>query len=145
LAAFSLLHGLLPFSMEINQTFIAALLTVIGYSLNDTVVIFDRLREYLGADIDKRQSLSGVMNNAISSTMSRTFATSITTLFTILVLFFFGGEVLRSFSFAMIIGVLIGTYSSVFIASPIMYDLTKGRRPDVAPEKKAEAVAKAAK
>jgi SecD/SecF fusion protein len=145
LAAFSLLHGLLPFSMEINQTFIAALLTVIGYSLNDTVVIFDRLREYLGADIDKKQSLSGVMNNAINSTLSRTFATSITTLFTILVLFFFGGEVLRAFSFAMIIGVLIGTYSSVFIASPIMYDLTKGRRPDVAPEKKAEPVAKTAK
>jgi SecD/SecF fusion protein len=145
LATFSLLHGLLPFSMEINQTFIAALLTVIGYSLNDTVVIFDRLREYLGADIDKKQSLSGTMNNAISSTMSRTFATSITTIFTVVILFFFGGEVLRAFSFAMIIGVAIGTYSSVFIASPIMYDLTKGRRPDVAPEKKAEAVSKAAK
>jgi SecD/SecF fusion protein len=145
LAAFSLLHGFLPFSMEINQTFIAALLTVIGYSLNDTVVIFDRLREYLGVDTDKKQRLSGVMNNAINSTLSRTFATSITTLFTILILFVFGGDVLRAFSFAMIIGVLVGTYSSVFIASPIMYDLTKGRRPDVAPEKKAQPVVKEVK
>lgn len=137
-SVFSLFYGILPFPMEIDQTFIAALLTVIGYSLNDTVVIFDRLREYLHND--QKGNLSDIMNRAISSTMSRTFATSVTTLIVVLVLFLFGGEVLRGFSFAMILGVLIGTYSSVFIAAPIMYDLTKGHRPDEQPEKVAEPV-----
>ena len=136
LATFSLLHGILPFSMEIDQSFIAAILTIIGYSLNDTVIIFDRIREYL--DKHKKSDMKGIMNDAINSTLSRTFVTGITTLVSVIILFIFGGEVLRGFSFAMIIGILIGTYSSIFIAAPIMYDVTKGRRPDekeVTPEK----------
>lgn len=126
LAVYSLLHGILPFSMEVDQTFIAALLTVIGYSLNDTVVIYDRLREYLR---EKTQNLplSNIMNNAINSTLSRTFVTGITTLISLVILFFFGGESLKSFSFAMIIGIVIGTYSSIYIAAPIMFDYEKWR------------------
>lgn len=136
LAVFSLLHGILPFSMEVDQSFIAAILTIIGYSLNDTVIIFDRIREYL--DKHKKRDMKGIMNDAINSTLSRTFVTGITTLISVIILFIFGGEVLRGFSFAMIIGILIGTYSSIFIAAPIMYDVTRGRRPDekeVTPEK----------
>jgi SecD/SecF fusion protein len=143
LALYSILHDILPFSMEIDQTFIAALLTVIGYSLNDTVVIYDRLREYL-KERTQGISLPTVMNNAINSTLSRTFVTGITTLISLVILFIFGGESLRSFSFAMIIGIVIGTYSSIYIASPIMYDLEKNKKPKAAePEKKA--VAKTAK
>lgn len=143
LAIYSILHDILPFSMEIDQTFIAALLTVIGYSLNDTVVIYDRLREYL-KERTQGISLPTVMNNAINSTLSRTFVTGITTLISLVILFIFGGESLRSFSFAMIIGIVIGTYSSIYIASPIMYDLEKNKKPKAAePEKKA--VAKTAK
>jgi len=135
LALYSLLHGFLPFSMEIDQTFIAALLTVIGYSLNDTVVIYDRLREYLS---EKTQNLplSNIMNNAINSTLSRTFVTGITTLISLIILFFFGGEALRSFSFAMITGIIIGTYSSIYIAAPIMFDYENWRNRN----KKAEEV-----
>lgn len=121
LAIFTLFHGILPFSLEIDQTFIAALLTVIGYSLNDTVVIYDRLREYL-ADKTQNTPLEKIMNNAINSTLSRTFVTGITTLISLIILFIFGGESLKGFSFAMIIGIVIGTYSSIFIAAPIMYD-----------------------
>lgn len=125
LVLFSLLHGILPFSMEIDQTFIAAILTVIGYSLNDTVIIYDRLREYLSVKNNKSMSVN--MNEAINSTLSRTFNTSFTTLITLTILFIFGGESLRSFSFAMIIGIGIGTYSSIFVAAPIMYDFERFR------------------
>ncbi|HUH75593.1 MAG TPA: protein translocase subunit SecDF [Chitinophagales bacterium] len=126
LVIFSIFHGILPFSLEINQTFIAAILTVIGYSLNDTVIIYDRLREYLGEKNNK--SMTENMNNAINSTLSRTFNTSFTTLITLTILFIFGGESLRSFSFAMMIGVLIGTYSSIFVAAPIMFDFERFRK-----------------
>ena len=122
---FSLLHGLVPFSLEIDQTFIAALLTVIGYSVNDTVIIFDRLREYLADKTQRKDGLPKLMNAAINSTLTRTFMTSSTTLISLIILFIFGGESLRGFSFAMIVGILIGTYSSVFIASPIMYEYEK--------------------
>ncbi|MCO5248612.1 MAG: protein translocase subunit SecF, partial [Chitinophagales bacterium] len=128
LVLFSLLHGLLPFSMEVDQTFIAALLTVIGYSVNDTVVVFDRLREYLNDRTLRKNDLAHLMNMAINSTLTRTFMTASTTLISLIVLFIFGGESLRSFSFAMIIGIVIGTYSSVFIASPIMYEYEKRKR-----------------
>lgn len=124
LAIFTIFHGILPFSLEIDQTFIAALLTVIGYSLNDTVVIYDRLREYL-SEKTQNKTLANIMNNAINSTLSRTFVTGITTLISLVILFFFGGESLKGFSFAMIIGIVIGTYSSIFIAAPIMYDFEK--------------------
>ncbi len=126
LAIYSLLHGILPFSMEVDQTFIAALLTVIGYSLNDTVVIYDRLREFL-AEKTQNLPLNSIVNNAINSTLSRTFVTGITTLISLIILFFFGGESLKSFSFAMIIGIVIGTYSSIFIAAPILFDYEKWR------------------
>ena len=123
LALFSILHGIVPFALEIDQTFIAAILTVIGYSLNDTVIIFDRLREYLN---DKpNANMKDTMNAAINSTLSRTFNTAFTVFIVVFILFLFGGSVLKGFSFAMLIGVVVGIYSSVFIASPIMYDLDR--------------------
>jgi len=121
LSIFSIFSGLVPFSMEIDQIFIAAILTIIGYSLNDTVVVFDRMREYLGEH--PKAEMKKVINEALNSTLSRTLNTGISTILTVVVLFFFGGEVLRGFSFAMLLGILIGTYSSIFIASPVMYDL----------------------
>jgi len=120
---FSLLYGIMPFSLEIDQAFIAAILTVVGYSINDTVVIFDRIREYLG--IQKKRERKEVINAALNSTLSRTFSTSFSTFIVILVIFIFGGDVIRGFTFALLLGVLVGTYSSVFIASPIMYDTLK--------------------
>ena len=120
---FSILYGLLPFSMEIDQAFIAAILTIIGYSINDTVVIFDRIREYLG--LYPKRNFKDNINNAIASTLSRTINTSGTTLVTLLAIFCFGGETIRGFIFALLLGVVIGTYSSVFIATPIAYDLMK--------------------
>ncbi len=111
------------FSLEIDQVFVAALLTIIGYSINDTVIIFDRIREYMGMGTSHERSK--IFNNAINSTLSRTLITSGTVLLVVVVLFFFGGEVLRGFSFALIIGVVIGTYSSIFIASPLVIDLDK--------------------
>ncbi len=136
LAIYSLLYGILPFSMEVDQTFIAAILTVIGYSLNDTVVVFDRLREYLADKFQDKFTLSEKMNNAINSTLSRTFNTGITTMISLVILFIFGGESLRSFSFAMTIGVVIGTYSSIFIASPIMYDFQNWKNKRAEAQKK---------
>lgn len=121
LGAFSLLYKFLPFE-EINQAFIAAILTVVGYSLNDTVVIFDRIREYTG--LHPEWNFKEVVNKALSSTLGRTINTSLTTLFTLLVIYLFGGASIKGFMFAMIIGVIVGTYSSLFIASPIMYDTT---------------------
>ena len=125
LGTFSLLYKFLPFE-EINQAFIAAILTVVGYSLNDTVVIFDRIREYTG--LHPEWNFKEVVNKALSSTLGRTINTSLTTLFTLLVIFIFGGASIKGFMFAMIIGVIVGTYSSLFIASPIMYDtIMKGK------------------
>ena len=122
LSIFSIFYGLLPFSLEIDQAFIAAVLTVIGYSLNDTVVVFDRIREYM--DVKVGEPID-VINNALNSTLSRTINTSLTTFFVLFVIFLFGGEIVRGFMFAIMIGVVVGTYSSLFIASPIMFDTTK--------------------
>jgi len=113
------LHGLLPFSMEIDQTFIAAILTVIGYQVNDTVVVFDRVREY--RKLYPKQDLYTTFNKALCSTLSRTMMTSITTLLVLIIMLVFGGQSIRSFIFAMILGVIIGTCSSLFIASPVAY------------------------
>lgn len=124
---FSFFDGILPFSMDIDQHFIAAILTVLGYSINDTVVVFDRIREYLGLPAMKRQPLSTIFNEAMNRTLSRTIITSLTVLFVLAVLFVFGGEVIRGFSFAILIGIAFGTYSSIFIAAPVTYDLQKGK------------------
>lgn len=121
LGVFSLLQGLLPFSLQIDQTIIAAFLTIVGYSLNDTVVVFDRIREYTG--LFKAEKYEDVVNRSINNTLSRTVVTSGTTLLVVGVLFIFGGEVLRGFAFALILGVLIGTYSSIFVASPVVVEL----------------------
>ena len=117
------LHGIFPFSMEIDQTFIAAILTVIGYQVNDTVVVFDRVREY--RKLYPKQNLYETFNKALCSTLSRTLMTSITTLLVLLVMFFLGGESIRSFIFAMILGVIVGTCASLFVASPVAYALTR--------------------
>jgi len=120
LGIFSLTYKIMPFNMEINQAFIAALLTVIGYSLNDTVVVFDRIREYF--KIHSSWENQRTVNAALNSTLSRTLNTSLTTLIVLSAIFIFGGESIRGFMFALIIGVIVGTYSSVFIATPIMFD-----------------------
>ncbi len=123
LGIFSLTYAFMPFNMEINQAFIAAVLTVIGYSLNDTVVVFDRIREY--RNINTSWELPRVVDGALNSTLSRTLNTSFTTLVVLVSIFIFGGESIRGFMFALIVGVLIGTYSSVFVATPVMYDTLK--------------------
>ena len=123
LSIFSIFYGVLPFSLEIDQAFIAALLTIIGYSLNDTVVVFDRIREHMA--IYKKKEFNSLVNNALNSTLSRTVNTSLTTFFVLLVIFLFGGEVIRGFMFALMVGVVVGTYSSLFVASPIMLDTIK--------------------
>ena len=120
---FSLFSGILPFSLDIDQTFIAAILTIIGYAINDTVVIFDRIREYktLHPKADFKQNV----NEALNSTLSRTMNTSLTTLITMIAIAIFGGEVIRGLAVALILGIIIGTYASIFIATPIMFDVTK--------------------
>ena len=123
LGIFSISWRFLPFSMEIDQAFIAAILTVIGYSLNDTVVVFDRIREYLNEHTSWK--FDKVVNSALSSTLSRTLNTSLTTLVVLLAMFTFGADSLRGLLFALIVGVLVGTYSSLFIATPIMHDTLK--------------------
>jgi len=120
LGLFSLLYNVLPFSLEIDQAFIAAILTVIGYSLNDTVVVFDRIREYFNEH--PTWKMDRLINLAVSSTISRTINTSLTTLVVLTAIFIFGGDSIRGFMFALIIGVVVGTYSSVFIATPVMFD-----------------------
>ena len=120
---FSMLYAIMPFNLEVNQAFIAAILTIIGYSINDTVVIFDRIREYIG--LYPKRDIKTNIDNAICATLSRTVNTSGTTLVTLLAIFIFGGETIRGFVFALILGVVIGTYSSVFIATPIAYDLQR--------------------
>jgi len=121
---FSLFYGILPFSMEIDQAFIAAILTIIGYSINDTVIIFDRIRE--NTSLFPKHSIKSNINTGLNSTLARTINTSGTTLVVLLVIFIFGGEVIRGFIFALLIGVSVGTYSSLFTASPIAYDLLRG-------------------
>ena len=121
LGIFSLLQGIMPFSLQVDQAIIAAFLTIVGYSLNDTVVIFDRIREY--TNLFKTESYPIVVNRSVNTTLSRTFVTSGTTLLVVATLFTFGGEVLRGFSFALIIGIIIGTYSSVFVATPVVVEL----------------------
>jgi SecD/SecF fusion protein len=123
LSAFTLLWKVMPFSMEIDQAFIAAILTIIGYSINDTVVVFDRLREFLG--LHHGGDNENVINGAINSTLSRTINTALTTIIVVLILFLFGGEVIRGFTFALLIGLIIGTYSSIFIASAVVLDSGK--------------------
>lgn len=120
---FSILWGIMPFSMEIDQAFIAAILTILGYSINDTVVIFDRVREYVG--LYRKREKSEIINLAVNATISRTINTSLTVLFVLIVVFIFGGESIRGFTFALIIGVVTGTYSTVFIATSLVYDTTK--------------------
>ena len=123
MAIFSLFYKILPFDMEIGQSFIAAILTVVGYSLNDTVVIFDRIREFAGYHTTWK--FSDTVDRALSSTLGRTINTSLTTLVVLMAIFLFGGDSIKGFMFALIIGVMVGTYSSLFIASPIMYDSIK--------------------
>ena len=123
IAMFSIFYSVMPFNLEVNQAFIAAILTIIGYSINDTVVIFDRIREYIG--LYPKRDIKETMNSALSSTLMRTLNTSGTTLVTLLAIFIFGGETIRGFVFALIIGVVVGTYSSLFIASPLAYDMQR--------------------
>lgn len=123
LSIFSIFNGILPFTLEINQDFIAAVLTVMGYSMTDTVVVFDRIREYLG--IHPHMDKKIVINNALNATLSRTMNTSLTTFFVLLAIFIFGGDVIRGFAFALLIGIVVGTYSSLCIATPIVIDLDK--------------------
>ncbi len=118
---YSILYNIVPWTMEIDQTFIAAILTIIGYSVNDTVIIFDRIRENIG--LYPKRDLKTNINTALNSTLSRTFNTSGTTIAVLLIIFLFGGEVIRGFSFALMIGIAVGTYSSLFNATPIAYDL----------------------
>lgn len=133
LGVFSLFSSIMPFSMEIDQSFIAAILTIVGYSINDTVVVFDRIREFIG--LHPKTDLKQNMNDAINSTLSRTINTSLTTIFVLLVIFIFGGEVIRGFVFGLLLGTIVGTYSSVFIASPIAYDFLRKAKPAVQPKK----------
>lgn len=134
LGVFSIFDGILPFSLEIDQAIIAAVLTVMGYSMNDTVIIFDRIREYLGEG--KKGDMKDLINQALNSTLGRTINTSLNIFIVIIISFLFGGEGIKGFAFAMLIGVLIGTYSSIFIATPIVVDLKKNKLADPAPAKK---------
>lgn len=132
LGVFSIFQNIMPFSLEVDQAFIAGILTVVGYSINDTVVVFDRIREYFG--VHPNWGLRKNINAAISSTLGRTINTAMTTLLVLIAMFLFGGEGLRTFIFSLIIGIIVGTYSSIFVASPIMYDASK-RHGDKLPSK----------
>lgn len=120
LGIFSLLYSVLPFSLEIDQAFIAAILTVVGYSINDTVVVFDRIREYL--KLYPKRDTEHTMNQAMNGTLRRTFSTSLSTFVVLLAIFLFGGATIRGFTFALLVGILVGTYSSIFVATPIVFD-----------------------
>ena len=133
---YSLFYGLLPFSMEIDQSFIAAILTVIGYSVNDKVVVFDRVREVIGLYPKRDRYL--VVNEALNSTLARTISTSLSTAIVLLCIFILGGDTIRSFTFAMLLGVIVGTFSTLFVAVPVAYEIM-GRK-----QKKAQ-LAEAAK
>ena len=125
LGLYAILWKIMPFSMEIDQAFIAAILTVIGYSINDTVVIFDRVREYNGLYPKREKKIN--INDALNNTLSRTFSTSMSTFVVLLAIFIFGGETIQGFVFALLLGVIVGTYSSLFIASPIAYDIQRAQ------------------
>ena len=125
LSFFSLFKDVLPFSLDIDQAFIAAILTVIGYSINDTVVVFDRIREFLHLHHAKTDDPKEVINHAINNTLSRTVITALTVLFVLIVLFIFGGDAIKGFSFALLVGVCFGTYSSICIATPVIIDFGK--------------------
>ncbi|WP_420453949.1 protein translocase subunit SecF [Rubrivirga sp.] len=127
LGLFALFHNVTPFSLQIDQAIIAALLTIVGYSINDTVVVFDRIREY--ALLFKTEPYAIVANRAINTTLSRTILTSGTTLIAVLILFLIGGEVLKGFSLALLVGIAVGTYSSIFVASPIVVALRQKYAP----------------
>ncbi|MCP9768065.1 protein translocase subunit SecDF [Lacihabitans sp. LS3-19] len=127
LGIFSLLNGLLPFSLDIDQAFVGAVLTLMGYSMNDTVVVFDRIREYLREKGSKKEPIETTINNALNSTLSRTAVTGVATLIVLLILLVFGGETIRGFIFCMFLGVIVGTYSSLFIAAPIVVDAMQRR------------------
>ncbi len=131
LSLFVLLENVMPFSLEIDQAFVAAILTVIGYSINDSVVVFDRVREFLSLK-KSTEDTATVVNNALNDTLSRTLITGMSTIFVLLILFIFGGETIRGFTFAMLIGVLIGTYSSLCIGTPVLVDFSKddNKQPD---------------
>ena len=133
LGIFSLTYKFMPFNMEIGQSFIAAILTVIGYSLNDTVVVFDRIREFFNEH--EKWKMNRIINSALNSTLSRTLNTSMTTLIVLLTIFILGAESIRGLIFALIVGVLVGTYSSLFIATPVFYDTVKKRGIDLADKK----------
>ncbi len=120
LGIYSLCYKFMPFHMEIDQHFIAAILTVIGYSMNDTVIVFDRVREFLAGNL--KGSFKDVVNASINTTMSRTVNTSLTMILVLAIMFVFGGESIRGFIFAMLTGIIVGTYSSLFIATPVLVD-----------------------
>jgi SecD/SecF fusion protein len=122
---FSMFYGILPFSLEVDQSFIAAILTIIGYSINDTVIIFDRIREY--KRLYPKREYKVVIDDAINHTLRRTFSTSLTVLVVLFAIFIFGGETIRGFCFALIIGIAFGTYSSIFVASALAYDVQRWR------------------
>ncbi len=122
LGIFSIFHGWLPISLDIDQAFIGAVLTLMGYSLNDTIVIYDRIREYMGEKAGKSESIEAIINNALNSTLSRTAVTGMATLIVLFVLLLFGGETIRGFIFCMFVGVIVGTYSSLFISAPFVVD-----------------------
>lgn len=125
LGIFSIFWGILPFSMEIDQAFIAAILTVVGYSINDTVVVFDRIREYIG--VHKRENVEEVVNSALNSTLSRTLNTSVSTFLVLLMIFVFGGDTIKGFVFALMVGVVVGTYSSICVATTSVIDIAKDK------------------
>jgi SecD/SecF fusion protein len=126
LAVFSFFRGVVPFALEIDQHFIAAILTVVGFSMNDTVIVFDRIREYFRKK--PNESNISVVNRAINDTLPRTIMTSLTVFLVVLILFIVGGEVTRGFAFAMLIGVITGTFSSIFVAAPVLIDMDKKDR-----------------
>ncbi len=136
IGVFSAFYKIMPFSLEIDQSFIAAILTVVGYSVNDTVIVFDRIREFFRLHPHRSSYIN--TNEALSSTLSRTVNTSLTTFFVLLVIFLFGGEVIRGFVFAMLIGVVVGTYSSLFVATPLAYDTIRRKEKVIEDKKKAE-------
>ncbi len=134
LGVYTLLWGVMPFPMEVDQAFIAAVLTIIGYSINDTVVIYDRIREFMG--LYPKRHMEEIMDEAINSTLSRTFATSFSTLIVLLPMVIFGGDSIRGFVFALTIGVLVGTYSSIFVSAPLAYEMGVRTKPEQKPEAK---------
>ncbi|MGL5635319.1 MAG: protein translocase subunit SecF, partial [Bacteroidales bacterium] len=128
IGVYSLFHGWLPFSMEIDQSFIAAVLTVIGYSVNDTVVIFDRIREIIG--LHPKMDRKTLINDALNTTLARTISTSLSTFIVLTCMFILGGDIIRSFCFALMVGIVTGTYSTLFIAVPIAYEIQNKKSKD---------------